>query len=458
MLESYIPPENDEPSSAPNRTPDSDRGAAQPTVEDEQAELAATLQATAWSPERILEAAPSDDSETPDTPASVFDRSPTPQPDAGEQPEETPDPTDTGSGSGQKPPEDSGNVAEGGDEDGDGDRDPESNDSGKSSEAQPEDLSPLLVEAHRQVGNADVLITLVEPTPDNYAAVAESLKDCEVVILEAVGRTEEERRKSEANYTDALAVGANAEEYEDLFASAKDQQEWSPAGVLAHLRATGKAVRFADMSEDDPRYPTAVQETHATIEECMQTVRQLAPVPQARVALKEAVHKQAEATRVRDTLMQQQVQEIAADYGAQETETTIGIVAAASRYRALAGLGQEVTSGTKSVAQEVTPHLSSFARAVQATIDGDAEGAAAYTDRALLESYMSTWSVSVSQEKQWEAPRIAKKLVNYLNDASCEQLLSRVGEDLADQTQSVGINALKVQLTFRTAFESLMAG
>jgi len=158
----------------------------------------------------------------------------------------------------------------------------------------------------------DFHFVFCEHTVENADKIAEVLGDCDVVAFEMVGG-DQAYRKSVADGLTLYAAETTSEAHRAKIESqVKGTDLELYVAVLKHFPASNKVVVPIDASDEDAVYPS-VQKTQATNEAYADMIRESAPVSTISEALTSNVALYAESNKLRESLVIQQLSELAKD-------------------------------------------------------------------------------------------------------------------------------------------------
>jgi hypothetical protein len=320
----------------------------------------------------------------------------------------------------------------------------------------PEQVGAIV--GHRRAEGTDIVTVLCAHVPKYSAEIAESLKDCDVLMFEQVGIENETKRRLYEDKVTALLRPENANELA-LFAAT-----WSEnfvAQTLAKLPPTGKErkVVCVDVLQDDPGYQWYLGAERVKAR-YIKGVRGLVPLGKSRTDLMSHMIANMAASSIREAITVVRIKEVIKATQQWNPEASIGVVVGGLHRNAVAPLGVEVGESISERIKENFEDHSIYTKMIAAAREDDTEQVIALSDRMLLVYYLSRF-LHKANDRDNETRILfyvaVDQMVERLTDESVAEIMAALEKDLADPKESVASKTAKVEATLRPGIRLVRA-
>ena len=298
----------------------------------------------------------------------------------------------------------------------------------------------------RRVGDVELAGVLSTHTLKHAQAITDALRDCDVLAFEQVGTVDEATRLAQERlYTELIAVSpdnkrieATTEEVRTRQAAARSKLNLNDpdepallAEILKRFKGSGKRVVLLDISEDNEDFNyQRLDALRGLVIQSAEAIVGLAPIQESRDLFVSRISELAEAYRVRDTVIEHQLDKLTHELAADEKgPKRPGAMVGMMHYRAIGAVGEPADPAAPQANHlELDRTLSLYERAIECQ---RTEGTVppADIDRALLATYLYTPTLTSLSTRQADA--IAQKL----DDGQVARVLSGIDDYTIGATQ-----------------------
>jgi hypothetical protein len=263
-------------------------------------------------------------------------------------------------------------------------------------------------------------------SPENSSAIAEELKDCDIVAIETVGLKPEERTQLEETYTQEISSSATEPSEEKFFSTGGRFLD----GIVAELKQSDKKVVLIDIDEDSSEYQLT-QTAYGQFDHSLR-FRNI-PSNQLKKLLVDAIQAYSEASRTRESVVAKQLADLQNDHKAKKVGVVVGSVHTAPQH-----MLERSGSSTERVFVDTNgggaekAHFSYDDQALrQLSLKPDVPLKPSLIDRVLLEKMYSLYTentFSDSYEHFKEMDRIHVEVLESMSDKEVDEALQKIDE------------------------------
>lgn len=191
-----------------------------------------------------------------------------------------------------------------------------------------QDTKEAIVE-ERTIGDTHFKIALSTHAKANMQALAALFGDCDVVAIESLGcKDDADRRYEEDFYTKVMARNPDPAIIKQFKRGLKVRlpgDESSAAFIYQYFYGTGKRVILLDINEDHPDYDVT-RAVDKAVRDYHNSIWLLAPIEEARAALRRSAAAIANEQRIRDPILAEQLKAIPGQVGRARVGVLIGLL------------------------------------------------------------------------------------------------------------------------------------
>ncbi|HSX28029.1 MAG TPA: hypothetical protein VLF60_01110 [Candidatus Saccharimonadales bacterium] len=395
-----------------------DTAATQPSMEDEQAGLAAQQDKLSLPPEAVLK------DESPLGPGRKSDQTPV---DAAESLEAQAPPLAQGGGGDMLPPP--------------GDRiPPPSDDDGENGDDESEERFEIaetfvqpgdIIAERRLVNGTPVTAVLFTGDVDQAPEVAAAVVDCDVVIITPVmdAYADEEHRQDHEEKCNELASRTADPFWRGVVAEAAAEHQIQEAAIASELRDTDKRIKIVALTNEDYRQANIPDYSNTGPELTAKTTSDIPPLEEVRASLYRLAEFHAQVAHLEAAKLSGEVQEVLEEAG--RRGQSVGVVMSSALHCELIDVlgGEASRESPISLPELAEQALEQMARPRIAALQGDIKRTVQLIDRSVFALYTRYGAMSLGESE--EIFTAIGEFASVIDVPSMGQALNDLGPQLA---------------------------
>ena len=187
-------------------------------------------------------------------------------------------------------------------------------------------MPELAVDREQSTAGARYKFVLCQHSLQSAPVISEQLRDCDIIAIESVGGSDEQRRTLEASYTALLSSLMPSNKRESLYTdSALGFHDHFETEVLYPLAGTNKRVVLLDVNEGTPEYVLKVKFETAQAE-VLDAMSRLAPNAELKALVVQEAVAFADQAKARELRVVEQLESLSGQTTKEGSPAVIGVV------------------------------------------------------------------------------------------------------------------------------------